>query len=332
MKSKLVISLVLCVSFGSLSIVAVSYSVPTKSHLNSELCSSPIGVGEETLIKGRTFNMGSEGHYPEEAPVVSTQSADLYVDTTEVTNGQFRKFVEDTGYITSAERGFVDGMPPGSVIFRKPDISKATSPSSWWVFQEGANWKYPDGLNSDIEGKDNYPVVHVTYEDAVAYANWAGRRLLTEEEWENAANYSGVVEDLVGHDLDVSLIDGNSWQGLFPFVDTGDDGYEGLAPVGCYRANNAGLHDMVGNVWELTSSIYYPQYNWKNQDAHPHGYDPKQKGIPVRVIKGGSYLCSKNYCRRNRPQSRQPQDQFFASSHTGFRTARDINLKTSKDR
>ncbi|PQA86659.1 formylglycine-generating enzyme family protein [Hyphococcus luteus] len=276
-----------------------------------------------------TVMIGEDGVYPEEGPTKKVSVEAFEIDRTEVTNKEFREFVEATGYVTRAERGLDEnvapGLPaafyaPGSIVFSPPEALDVMEPSVWWRFTPGASWRHPYGPGSTIEGKDRYPVVHVTYEDSVAYTNWKGRRLPTEAEWEYAAT-GGVHSKTAAPSA-------NFWQGLFPIIDTGDDGFKGIAPVGCFEPNEYGLYDMVGNVWELTSSVYYPSHEAERFRAEfPSGHDPNQRGVPVHVIKGGSYLCAENYCFRYRPQSRQPQDAYLATSHVGFRTARDVSIR-----
>ena len=168
---------------------------------------------------------------------------------------------------------------------------------------------------------DDFPVVHVTFSDAQAFANWRGRRLPTEAEWEYAAQGGDLTSTASPVTEDP---DANYWQGIFPVLNTAEDGYEGPAPVGCFTANLLGLHDMIGNVWELTSSVYLPNHSFEGDSPFAvNGFDPNQPGVPVFVIKGGSFLCARNYCYRYRPEARQAQDALLGSSHVGFRTVRD---------
>jgi formylglycine-generating enzyme len=184
----------------------------------------------------------------------------------------------------------------------------------WWGFVEGASWRAPSGPGSSIEGLEHYPVVHVAYEDAVAYAEWKGRSLPTEVQFEYAAQGTG-------HRDSTGAYAANTWQGPFPSHDLGADGYRGLAPVGCYPPNAFGAYDMIGNVWEWTSSPYYERHDFAHKADYPDGFDPTQPDEPaVAVIKGGSFLCSATYCMRYRPEARIGQSKGLGASHIGFRT------------
>jgi formylglycine-generating enzyme required for sulfatase activity len=249
--------------------------------------------GGQTLI-------GSDSAYPEERPKRNIQLAAFEIDASEVTNGQFAKFVKETGFITEAEKLQAGFEAPGGAVFSVPTASNP----SWWRFVEGANWKHPEGPNSTIEGKELEPVVQVTLNDARAYSNWAGRRLPIEEEWEYAAKAGSNSIYVWGNDR---APDGqqkaNTWQGAFPIQNTSADGFSARAPIGCFEPNAFGLYDMIGNVWEWTDTA------WGDGQSH--------------VIKGGSFLCAENYCRRYRASARQPQEVNFSTNHIGFRTVRD---------
>lgn len=262
--------------------------------------------------------MGSTEHYPEEAPIGEIFVEPFDIDAREVTNAQFARFVADTNYVTSAERATALGFPEnGSAVFS----------SSRWAFVSGADWRHPDGPGGTIDGRDNDPVVQVSLEDARAYADWAGRSLPTEAQWEFAARGGLEGAEFAWGD---ALTPGgafmaNTWQGVFPVSDSGSDGYAGRAPVGCYPPNRYGLYDMIGNVWEWTTNPYYPAQRFDPvvtdlMDRAPDGFDPRQPGVPVGVIKGGSFLCAANYCRRYRPAARHAQDTGLGTNHIGFRT------------
>lgn len=281
------------------------------------------------LVEGGDFTMGAGAIYPEETPSLVTHVKSFYMSRTEVTNGEFAKFVGETGYVTLAERNlYPDIAPavlkPGSVIFDSKNSFK------FWQFKRGANWRQPQGPGSSIEGKENFPVIHISLEDAKAYAKWKGHRLPTEAEYEYASR-GGL--DGAKYESGDKLKKGdqhiaNTWQGFFPYSNSKEDGFEGLAPVGCYPANSYGIYDLIGNVWEWTQSNYYPNHFTPEtlpKSMPEQGYDSKQPGIPVAVIKGGSYLCAENFCKRYRPAARHAQDISLGASHIGFRTVKDID-------
>ncbi|MBX3491329.1 MAG: SUMF1/EgtB/PvdO family nonheme iron enzyme [Parvibaculum sp.] len=253
-----------------------------------------------------TFMMG-DTVYPEEGPPRQVSVEGFWMDRTEVTNRDFAAFVAATGYVTVAERP-VDAalhphLPPemrlpGAVVFVMPnDVDGMGDISQWWQYVPGANWRQPGGPKTSIEGRDDFPVTAVALEDARAYAQWRGRALPTEAEWEWAARAA----DPDAPPARERPKEANTWQGLFPVVNTAEDGFVGIAPVGCFETNALGLHDMLGNLWEWTADPYDGR-----RDAH--------------VIKGGSYLCAPNYCLRYRPAARQPQEVDLATTHLGFRT------------
>jgi len=277
------------------------------------------------------FLMGENTVYREESPQKSVCVKAFEITSTEITNAQFSDFIEATGYITRAERGWradeEDGpgikMPPGSAIFIPPTNNIGNL--NWWRFVEGANWRQPHGPDHDGPLDPLMPVVHVSREDAEAFAQWAGGRLPTEAEWEYAARggLQGTLYAWTSSEDQTRWDRANTWQGMFPVINTGKDGFVGLARVKQFPANGFGLYDMIGNVWEWTASPYAPSHN--NHDvvaAGPNGFDPTQPGIAVGVIKGGSFLCAPNYCFRFRPAARQAQDLAFTTSHIGFRIVR----------
>ena len=295
-------------------------------------------IGSQLRIEGGTFVMGDNYTYREEGPAHEVTLSSFWIDAHEVTNGQFAEFVADTGYVTVAERqpnpadwpGVpVESLVPGSTLFTPPDSS--SSGSNWWSYVGGVNWRHPEGPMSSVEGKDNYPVVHVAWEDAQAYANWAGRQLPTEAQFELVARskrnstYPWDGDELApnGH------YHANTWQGNFPVENTADDHHAGLAPVGCFKPNDFGAYDLIGNVWEWTTNWYAPGHS-PSDNLNPDGpaedqsYDYANAGFPVKVIKGGSYLCAPNYCMRYRPAARQAADTGLGTSHIGFRTVKAI--------
>ena len=298
-------------------------------------------------IPGGTFRMGSDHHYPEEAPAHHVTVDGFWMDRTPVTNLQYRRFVNATGHVTIAEivpdpKNYPGILPhmiyAGSLMFKPPmHAVNLRDFSQWWTFAKGATWRHPYGPGSNIHALDNYPVVHVAYSDALAYAQWAGKDLPTEAEWEFAAR-GGIdgAEFAWGNDF----IPGgrhmaNTWQGNFPNENTNDDGFERTSPVTAFPPNGYGLHDMIGNVWEWTTDWYSTRHEADAKKAccipeNPRGgredasYDPRITNIkiPRKVIKGGSHLCAPNYCRRYRPAARHAEPIDTSTSHLGFRCIR----------
>ncbi len=295
-------------------------------------------------IPGGTFRMGSDKHYPEEAPVHRVTVDGFWMDRTPVTNRDFRRFVAATGYLTFAEippdpKDYPGALPPmlkaGSLVFVPPNHPVDLQDwSQWWTFRFRANWRRPYGKGSTIRGLDDHPVVHVASKDAEAYAKWAGKDLPTEAEWEFAAR--GGLDGAEFAWGDEFTPGGkhmaNTWQGNFPHENLGLDGYERTSPAAAFAPNGYGLYDMIGNVWEWTSDWYVPRHEADAPKAccipeNPRGgredlsYDPCQPQIriPRKVLKGGSHLCAPNYCRRYRPAARHPEPVDTSTSHVGFR-------------
>jgi formylglycine-generating enzyme required for sulfatase activity len=284
-------------------------------------------------IKGGAFAMGSETHGREEAPVRRVSVNGFWIDRHPVTNAQFARFVAATGYVTVAERSIPPGrhpdLPdalrvPGAAVFVMPARDAPRGASPWWRFVPGADWRHPAGPGTSVERAASHPVVDVAYEDALAYARWAGRDLPTEAEWEYAARGGREGSDYVWGD---ELHPGgkwmaNTWQGAFPFDNTGEDGFLGTSPVGCFPPNGYGLSDMAGNVWQWTSDWYRPGHE-AGDERDPRG-PASPAALPrhqaARVIKGGSFLCSPDFCARYRPSARQPAEEDLGTSHIGFRT------------
>jgi formylglycine-generating enzyme required for sulfatase activity len=296
-------------------------------------------------IPGGSFSMGSDAHYPEEAPAHRVSVSGFRMDTTNVTNEQFAVFVRDTGYVTLAERApdpeqFPGADPamlvPGALVFHKSrrpvDLRDFRN---WWSYVPGASWEHPDGPGSSIAGQDDHPVVQVAFEDAQAYATWAHKELPTEAEWEFAAR-GGLdgAEFVWGDELaPAGQHRANTWQGEFPWQNLRADGFEGRAPVSSFPPNGYGLFEMTGNVWEWTTDWFRNQHKKPNLNkpccvpVNPrgpsveHSFDPCMPDIriPRKVIKGGSYLCAPNYCRRYRPAARHAQMIDTATCHIGFR-------------
>lgn len=259
-------------------------------------------VGRFVAVPDGSFEMGVNAIYPEEGPARLTHIAGFRIQANEVTNRQFERFVAETGYVTDAERtsasGRIDG---GSGLFVQGTVAGETGQ---WTLKRDATWKTPNGPGSGLVGRMDLPVVHVSLNDAKAYAAWAGGRLPTEDEWEYAAmlgmpdpaNPTSGAYDPQGRPI------ANTWQGIFPQRNEATDGFAEAAPVGCFPASRIGLYDMIGNVWEWTTTPYNAQQS---------------------TIKGGSFLCADNFCRRYRGAARQGQDIDFSSNHIGFRVVMD---------
>ena len=277
-------------------------------------------------VPGGESLMGSDSFYPEERPVRRVAVAGFWMDQHPVTAADFRRFVRATGYVTLAERvpaaeDYPDADPellvPGSLVFHKTSGPVSLDDyRSWWDYAPGAYWKRPGGPGTSINGRDRHPVVHIAYEDAKAYAAWAGKQLPSEAEWEHAAR--GGLEGAVfawGND---ELPDGrpmaNTWQGAFPWQNLKVDGYEGTSPVGAFPPNGYGLYDMTGNTWEWTTDWFT-----STSDREAGCCAPGESTIPRKVIKGGSHLCAPSYCLRYRPAARQGEAVDTATSHIGFR-------------
>ena len=282
-------------------------------------------------IPGGSFLMGSEDFYPEERPVRTAAAEGFWIDTKAVTAAQFRRFVRETGYVTVAEReldpaDYPDADPEllvsGSLVFRRaPGPIPLADFRAWWEYVPGASWKRPGGPGTTINGRDHHPVVQVAFEDAAAYAAWAGKELPTEAEWEYAAR--GGLEGAVFVWGDDEFSDerpaANTWQGSFPWENLKLDGYEGTSPVGSFPPNGYGLFDMAGNVWEWTTDFFAPGENsGATACCAPPPLMPGER-FPRRVIKGGSHLCAPNYCLRYRPAARQGETVDTSTGHIGFR-------------
>jgi formylglycine-generating enzyme required for sulfatase activity len=293
-------------------------------------------------LPGGAYRMGSDQHYPEEAPAHNVRVGSFWIDTHAVTNADFKAFVDATGYVTFAEKpANPDDYPgakpellaPSSVMFKKAkgpvDLSNHYN---WWVYVPGADWRHPRGPSSTLHNLMNHPVVHVAFADAEAYAHWAGKELPTEAEWEFAAR--GGLEGAEFAWGDEYTPEGqwrtNTWQGEFPWQNKLEDGYEWTAPVGTFAPNGYGLYEMCGNTWEWTTDWFQSHADIQHACCtidNPRGgeaeksYDPRTPGvkIPRKVMKGGSYLCAPNYCRRYRPAARMPQSIDTSTCHLGFR-------------
>lgn len=314
--------------------------------------SSPIGTtppgtppdANMVWIPGGTFLMGSNSHYPEERPAHQVTVDGFWMDRTPVTNEQFERFVAVTGHTTFAElppnaADYPGALPemlhPGSLVFVKPAHRVSLSDiSNWWRFTFGADWRHPRGPNSSLRGLSTHPVVHVTFDDAEKFAKWEGKSLPTEAEWEFAAR--GGLDGAPYAWGDEFMPNGrplaNTWQGRFPYENTLVDGWELTSPVSLFPPNGYGLYDMIGNVWEWTTDWFAPRHaaNEHKTCCVPHNprggtlagsCDPAMPRIqiPRKVLKGGSHLCSPNYCQRYRPAARHAQPIDTSTSHVGFR-------------
>jgi sulfatase modifying factor 1 len=304
------------------------------------------------LIPANEFMMGAsdkEGR-PDEYPQHRVKINSFWMDATEVTNAQFKKFVEATGYVTTAEikpdwEEIKKQLPPdtpkpdegvlvaASLVFAPTATAvHLNDASQWWTWTSGANWKHPQGPASSIKGKDNYPVVHISWDDASAYAKWAGKRLATEAEWELAAR-GGLVDKKYfwgDEDPEKGKPKANIWQGNFPYLNKAIDKYKAVAPVKSFAPNKFGLYDMAGNVWEWCSDWYAPEYYkelGKGLSANPKGpaksYDPMEATVPKRVVRGGSFLCNASYCKGYRVTARMKSSPDTGLEHTGFRCVAD---------
>ncbi len=295
-------------------------------------------------IPGGTFAMGSANHYPEEAPVHTVTVDGFWIDRYQVTNAAFRRFVKATGYVTVAERAprtedYPGAEPemlvPGSVVFKQPpgrvDLGNHYN---WWDWVPGADWRHPEGAGSSLNGRDRHPVVHVAWEDVEAYTAWAGKAVPTEAEWEFAARggLDGAEYAWGDEFTPKGRIMANYWQGEFPVQNLKLDGFERTAPVASFPPNGYGLFDTIGNVWEWTSDWYVDRHEVANgccgsANADPANggreasVDPRAPGLPIprKVLKGGSFACAENYCRRYRPAARMHHPVDTGTCHVGFR-------------
>ena len=297
---------------------------------------------------------GGPDPMPDSRPVHRVYVDGFWMDATEVTNDQFAAFVAATGYVTVAERPLrpedfpgvpADQLLPGSVIFTPPaQAARLDRPLTWWRYVPGASWQHPEGPGSDLRGRGDHPVVHIAHEDAEAYARWAGKRLPTEAEWEFAARGGHAGRPYVwGDELQPGgRWPANIWQGPFPHGGRAEDGFLGTAPVASFPPNDHGLHDMAGNVWEWTADWYRPDtYNRRavggdvvrnpRGPARHESFDPQEPGLPKRVQRGGSFLCTAQYCTRYRVGARGKGDPDTGASHIGFRCVKDPAPRESAD-
>ncbi|WP_288441575.1 formylglycine-generating enzyme family protein [uncultured Pseudomonas sp.] len=283
-------------------------------------------AGMVRIVGGR-FSPGTERGYPDERPLAPVTIEDFWIDHTEVTRAQFASFVASTGYVTEAERNGA-----AAVFHASLDNAQAESALPWWRYVKGADWRHPDGPQAAPALLDAHPVTMVTLADAQAYATWRGNELPSEAEWEYAARGGQASQRLGEEPVDEQgRPTANYWQGVFPVHDAGEDGYAGLAPVGCFAANAYGLFDMIGNVWEWTADAQRgPIIGHANGDP---GLSRSLLGTAhPQVIKGGSYLCASSYCARYRTAARERQEADMATSHVGFRTIRRVKSNIAAER
>lgn len=274
---------------------------------NKSMANCGLNVSEQggfVKVPSGSFIKGKDAVYPEERPEMRLHIEGFWIAAHEVTNQQFAGFVEAAGYVTDAEQSVLDERnDAGSAVFLHPD--KRDADEAYWQLLATANWRSPYGDEEKTKDWPLKPVTHISKRDAAAYAEWAGGRLPTEAEWEFAANLGLADPDIpTSNAYDNGKPKANTWQGIFPVADLGEDGFKSIAPVGCFPADELGLYDMIGNVWEWTDTPY---------------------GGGAFTIKGGSYLCANNFCRRYRPAARQPQEGDFSASHIGFRIVKDVS-------
>lgn len=299
--------------------------------------------GQMVRLDGGTFRMGSEAFYAEEGPVHEAWVGPFEIDVHAVTNREFAEFADSTGYVTVAERPLdpadfpgaeLASLEPGSLVFRATDGPVDLRDwRKWWHWVVGASWRHPRGPESDIAGREDHPVVQVAYPDVLAYAAWVGKRLPTEVEWEFAARGGLDSATFAWGEEPNDGTRANTWQGRFPYRNTGASGWVLTAPVGSFPPNGYGLFEMTGNTWEWTSTAWSSRHPVDEHCAPSHHGGHQQHGAPSerehmgaapqRVLKGGSHLCAPEYCLRYRPAARSAQTEDSATTHIGFRLARD---------
>jgi formylglycine-generating enzyme required for sulfatase activity len=342
---------------ASKSAVCCESNIPARFPGLSGTAGSKIDIDKShkgmVWVKGGTFGMGGDNKQagPDEYPKHKVTVNGFWIDATEVTNAQFDKFVKATGYVTTAEKKpdweeLKKQVPPGtpkpddkllvaaSLVFNQPSHPvNLNDYSQWWTWKNGASWKHPHGPDSNIKGKENYPVVHISWFDAVAYCKWAGKRLPTEAEWEWAARggLNNKIYPWGDEAVDAGTPKANTWQGDFPNKNTLKDKFFYAAPVASFKPNGYGLYDMAGNVWEWCADYYNNKYyetiNKPQGITNPQGpatsYDPDEPYAKKRVIRGGSFLCNDSYCSGYRVARRMKSTEDSGMEHLGFRCVQD---------
>ncbi len=332
---------------GDLPVIAAADDLAESASAAAANGKSPLGM---VWVPGGRFTMGSNGKMaqPNEGPPHRVHVDGFWIDATEVTNADFRKFVDATGYVTTSEKAptleeIMSQVPPGtpppsadqlvaaSLVFTP---TKQAVPLNrydlWWQWTAGASWKQPEGPDSNLDGRENHPVVHVSFDDAMAYAKWAGKSLPTEAQWEFAARGGLENKTFVWGDAPLSKEhpQTNIWQGEFPHINSKEDGYVRTAPVRSFPPNGFGIYDMSGNTWEWCLDWYRPDtylmrtrriQEIRNPTGPDKSYDPQEPFAPKHVIRGGSFLCSDSYCSAYRPSARRGQSPDTGMSHLGFR-------------
>lgn len=327
---------------GDSAVTCVAYGIPSRAAAIAEAKTAHSFLGSDdapmVYIKGGAFQMGTND-FEDASPVHEVVIDGFWMDEHEVTNAQFARFVSATGYQTVAERPLdpkdfpnvpLDALQPGSAVFTPPAHTVGLDNHlQWWQYVVGASWRQPEGPGSSIKGRENEPVVHIAYEDAAAFAKWAGKRLPTEAEWELAARGGKSNSKYYwGNELKPKgSWAANVYQGNFPVQDAAEDGYKGVAPVKSYTPNAFGLYDMDGNVWEWCSDYYRPDYYESSPNKNPKGpsdsFDPMEPGAVKRVQRGGSFLCNEQYCERYVAGSRGKGEISSGSNNLGFRCVSD---------
>tara|TARA_R110002110_G_scaffold257491_1_gene473505 strand:- start:36693 stop:37709 length:1017 start_codon:yes stop_codon:yes gene_type:complete len=309
------------------------------------VCLSQEAPNRMVKLSGGTFWMGAEqgnkmvspGGVNNEMPVHEVEVDAFWIDQYTVTNQQYAEFVKKTGYKTYSEQtpdakdwpgALPEMLVPASIVFKQPKQKvDMRNYYNWWEYKPGASWQHPEGPDRDIQGRENHPVVHVTFDDAKAYCEWQGKSLPTEAQWEYAARGGLEKKKYTWGDQPKHLKEKmmNYWQGDFPYTNEDTDGYTTTAPVGSFPPNEFGLYDMAGNVWEWTSDWYHPRYYEVSPRKNPSGVkkeqslDPNEPDVAKKVVRGGSFLCSEKYCMGYRPSARMPSEPLSSSNHIGFR-------------